>query len=72
VVVANWTSRPALRAAVTDPAFGARMAAYPDGTTAAPHVFTRVEGPGICPGPGDGAAHVPTWSPPAGGAGRGP
>jgi heme-degrading monooxygenase HmoA len=46
--VAVWESARALGRAFGSPEFQARAARYPDSTTAAPHVFTKVAVPGIC------------------------
>jgi quinol monooxygenase YgiN len=48
VNVAVWESARALGRAFASPGFQARAARYPDGTVAAPHVFTKVAVPGIC------------------------
>jgi heme-degrading monooxygenase HmoA len=50
VNVAVWRSVANLRAAVTSPEFQTHLQAYPESTTASPHVFRRVAVPGICPG----------------------
>ena len=50
VNVAVWESVAALRDAFSDPEFKAKMAAYPDGAVASPHVFQRVAVPGVCLG----------------------
>src|SRR5204862_6533265 len=46
--VAVWASATALGRAFSSPEFQARAARYPDSTTAAPHVFTKIAVPGIC------------------------
>ena len=46
--VAVWESARALGRAFGSPEFQARAARYPDSTTAAPHVFTKIAVPGIC------------------------
>ncbi len=48
VNVAVWESARALGAAFGSPAFQSRLAHYPDGATASPHVFTKLAVPGIC------------------------
>jgi heme-degrading monooxygenase HmoA len=48
VNVAVWESAQALGRAFGSPEFQARAARYPEGTVAAPHVFTKVAVPGIC------------------------
>ena len=48
VNVAVWESARALGRAFSTPEFQARVARYPDGTVAAPHVFKKVAVPGIC------------------------
>src|SRR5438034_6115884 len=48
VNVAVWESARALGRAFSSPEFQARAARYPDSTTAAPHVFTKIAVPGIC------------------------
>jgi heme-degrading monooxygenase HmoA len=46
--VAVWESARALGRAFGSPEFQARAARYPNSTTAAPHVFTKIAVPGIC------------------------
>jgi heme-degrading monooxygenase HmoA len=50
VNVAEWDSTTDLRTAFSTPEFQQSLAKYPDSTVAAPHLFRRVEVPGICPG----------------------
>lgn len=45
---AVWESMAHFRAAFTHPEFQATLAAYPDGTTAAPHMFKRVAVANLC------------------------
>jgi heme-degrading monooxygenase HmoA len=45
---AVWQSAEHFRAAFATPAFRARLADYPEGATVSPHLFRRVEVPGIC------------------------
>jgi heme-degrading monooxygenase HmoA len=45
---AVWESVDAFRAAFANPAFQARLADYPDGTTGAPHLFRKLAVSGIC------------------------
>ena len=45
---AIWQSVAHFRAAFTNPEFRARATEYPEGTTASPHLFRKVEVPGIC------------------------
>jgi heme-degrading monooxygenase HmoA len=47
VNVAEWESARALGQAFRSPEFQRRIAAYPDSVVASPHVFERVEVPGI-------------------------
>ena len=47
---AIWESVESFRAAFADPAFQASFAEYPDSTVASPHLFERVEVPGISEG----------------------
>lgn len=49
VNVAEWESASALRDAFSTPDFQASLARYPASTVASPHLFHRVEVPGICP-----------------------
>src|SRR5215472_6026290 len=48
VNIAVWESAGALGQAFRSPEFQARVASYPEGTVAAPHVFKKVAVPGIC------------------------
>lgn len=48
--VAEWESSAAFRAAFSHPEFRARLAGYPDGVSASPHLFTKVAVPGVCGG----------------------
>ena len=50
VNVAVWESAQSLRRAFNTPQFQALLARYPDTSTAAPHLFTKVPVPGICLG----------------------
>lgn len=50
VNVAVWESIAAIRDAFDAPEFKAKLAAYPDGIVASPHVFQRLPVPGICLG----------------------
>lgn len=45
---AVWRSVADFRAAFTDPAFQAKLAAYPDSTVSAPHLFRKVAVEGVC------------------------
>lgn len=45
---AVWQSVGHFRAAFTNPEFQARLAAYPENATISPHLFRKVEVPGIC------------------------
>ncbi|MGU3539895.1 antibiotic biosynthesis monooxygenase family protein [Methylobacterium sp. A54F] len=45
---AVWESVARFRAAFADPAFQARLAAYPDTVAVSPHLFRPVAVPGIC------------------------
>jgi heme-degrading monooxygenase HmoA len=45
---AVWQSAAHFRAAFADPAFTAQLGTYPDGTTVSPHLFRKIEVPGIC------------------------
>ncbi len=45
---AVWQSTAHFRAAFSNPEFQAQLAAYPDGATVSPHLFRKVEVPGIC------------------------
>ncbi len=45
---AVWQSVAHFRAAFANPEFRARLADYPEGTTVSPHLFRKVEVPGIC------------------------
>lgn len=47
---AVWESVGAFRAAFGNPAFQAKLAAYPEGTTASPHLFRKMALNGICVG----------------------
>jgi heme-degrading monooxygenase HmoA len=49
VNVAEWDSTADLRAAFSSPEFQQSLGQYPDSTVASPHLFRRVEVPGICP-----------------------
>ncbi len=44
---AVWESVEAFREAFADPAFQATFARYPDSTVASPHLFQKVDVPGI-------------------------
>jgi heme-degrading monooxygenase HmoA len=46
--IAVWESAHALGKAFGSPEFQARLAHYPDSTTASPHVFEKVAVPGLC------------------------
>jgi len=50
VNIAVWESAQSLHRAFTTPQFQALLARYPDTSTAAPHLFTKVAVPGICLG----------------------
>jgi heme-degrading monooxygenase HmoA len=50
VNVAQWESVGRLRDAFMTPEFQDSLARYPSSAIASPHVFRRVEVPGICPG----------------------
>ncbi|MGF6487899.1 antibiotic biosynthesis monooxygenase family protein [Pseudomonas frederiksbergensis] len=43
-----WESTEAVRAAFTDPAFLAKLPAYPSSVVASPHLFQKVAVPGFC------------------------
>ncbi|MCJ2011892.1 antibiotic biosynthesis monooxygenase family protein [Methylobacterium sp. J-076] len=45
---AIWQSVAHFRSAFTNPAFQAKLADYPEGVTVSPHLFRKVEVPGIC------------------------
>lgn len=45
---AVWQSAAHFRAAFGNPEFKAQLGAYPNGTTISPHLFRKVEVPGIC------------------------
>ncbi len=45
---AVWQSVAHFRQAFANPAFRAQLGAYPESTTASPHLFRKVEVPGIC------------------------
>jgi quinol monooxygenase YgiN len=45
---AVWESTAHMKQAISDPAFRARLAHYPDGTISKPHLFKKVAVPGIC------------------------
>ena len=45
---AVWQSTAHFRAAFGNPEFRAQLGAYPDSATASPHLFRKVEVPGIC------------------------
>ena len=47
---AVWESVAAFRAAFGDPEFQATFERYPDSTVASPHLFTKVEVPGLSEG----------------------
>lgn len=47
---AVWESVAAFRTAFTDPAFREKLARYPDGVTASPHLFREMAVPGVCAG----------------------
>ncbi|GJE13790.1 MULTISPECIES: antibiotic biosynthesis monooxygenase family protein [Methylobacterium] len=46
---AVWDSVADFRAAFTNPEFRARLSDYPEGATVSPHLFRKVDVPGICP-----------------------
>ncbi|HWG61894.1 MAG TPA: antibiotic biosynthesis monooxygenase family protein [Streptosporangiaceae bacterium] len=48
VNIAVWDSARALGRAFASPEFQARAARYPESTVAAPHVFKKIDVPGIC------------------------
>ena len=43
-----WESTETVRAALTDPAFVAKLSAYPSSVVARPHLFQKVAVPGFC------------------------
>ena len=45
---AIWQSVAHFRTAFTDPAFQAKLGDYPETATVSPHLFKKVEVPGIC------------------------
>lgn len=45
---AVWQSVAHFRAAFSNPEFRAQLGAYPDSATVSPHLFRKVEVPGIC------------------------
>ena len=45
---AVWQSPAHFRAAFGNPEFQAQLGAYPDSATASPHLFRKVDVPGIC------------------------
>ncbi|MCJ2074011.1 antibiotic biosynthesis monooxygenase [Methylobacterium sp. J-030] len=45
---AVWQSVAHFRSAFSNPEFQAKLADYPEGVTISPHLFTKVEIPGIC------------------------
>lgn len=45
---AIWQSVAHFRDAFANPEFRAQLSAYPDSATASPHLFQRLEVPGIC------------------------
>ena len=45
---AVWQSTAHFRAAFSNPEFQAQLGAYPESATASPHLFRKVEVPGIC------------------------
>lgn len=45
---AVWQSTAHFRAAFASPEFRARLGAYPAGASVSPHLFRKVEVPGIC------------------------
>ena len=45
---AVWQSTAHFRAAFANPEFRARLSAYPASATVSPHLFRKVEVPGIC------------------------
>ncbi|MBE7244825.1 MAG: antibiotic biosynthesis monooxygenase [Actinomycetospora chiangmaiensis] len=46
---AVWASVADFRAAFANPEFRARLSDYPAGATASPHLFRKVDVPGLCP-----------------------
>ncbi len=46
---AIWESVADFRAAFTNPEFRARLSDYPETATVSPHLFRKVDVPGICP-----------------------
>jgi heme-degrading monooxygenase HmoA len=45
---AVWESVGAFRTAFASPTFQAKLAGYPDSTTASPHLFRKLAVPGLC------------------------
>ncbi len=45
---AVWETTAAFRAAFSNPAFLAKLSAYPSSAVAAPHMFQKVAVPGVC------------------------
>ncbi len=45
---AVWQSVAHFRSAFTSPEFRAKLAEYPEGATVSPHLFKKIEVPGIC------------------------
>lgn len=45
---AVWQSVAHFRSAFTSPEFQARLGDYPDSATVSPHLFSKIEVPGIC------------------------
>jgi heme-degrading monooxygenase HmoA len=45
---AVWQSVAHFRSAFTNPEFQAKLADYPEGVTVSPHLFRKIEVPGIC------------------------
>ena len=45
---AVWQSTAHFRAAFSNPEFQAQLGDYPDTTTASPHLFRKIDVPGIC------------------------
>jgi heme-degrading monooxygenase HmoA len=45
---AVWQSVAHFRTAFSNPEFRAKLAEYPEGATVSPHLFRKVEVPGIC------------------------
>jgi heme-degrading monooxygenase HmoA len=45
---AVWESTAAFRAAFSNPAFQAKLSAYPSSAVASPHLFQKVAAPDIC------------------------